>query len=79
GTATGTSLQNIAPGTAVTYTAGNNIAITQNGAEVQIATSATPSFTSVTTGGTVMNNSGLTITGGPSVTITGINANNTVI
>ncbi|RRH78735.1 hypothetical protein EH244_32245, partial [Variovorax beijingensis] len=62
-----------------TYTAGDNIAITQNGAEVQIATSATPNFTSVTTGDTVMNNNGLTIAGGPSVTITGIDANNTVI
>ncbi|MBW8720294.1 MAG: adhesin, partial [Variovorax paradoxus] len=79
GTATGTSVQNIAPGATATYTAGNNIAITQNGAEVQIATSATPSFTSVTTGGTVLNNNGLTIAGGPSVTINGINAGNTVI
>nr|WP_235505726.1 YadA-like family protein [Variovorax sp. Root411] len=79
GTATGTSVQNIAPGGTATYTAGDNVAITQNGAEVQIATSATPNFTSVTTGGTVLNNNGLTITGGPSVTNTGINAGNTVI
>ncbi len=79
GTVTGTSVQNIAPGDTATYTAGNNIAITQNGSEVQIATSATPNFTSVTTGGTVINNGGLTITGGPSVTTTGINASNTVI
>jgi autotransporter adhesin len=79
GTVAGTTVQNIAPGATATYTAGNNIAITQNGAEVQIATSATPTFTSVTTGNSTLNTNGLTIVGGPSVTTAGINANNTVI
>ena len=36
--------------------------------------SANPNFTSVTTGNSTLNNDGLTIAGGPSVTSTGINA-----
>ncbi|WP_316167682.1 MULTISPECIES: hypothetical protein [unclassified Bradyrhizobium] len=79
GTVSGTTVQKIAPGATATFTAGNNIAVTQNGAEVQIATSMTPSFTSVTTGNTTMNSSGLTINGGPSVTSSGINAGGTKI
>ncbi len=38
--------------------------------------SANPNFTSVTTGNSTLNNNGLTIAGGPSVTSTGINAGN---
>ncbi|WP_316190749.1 MULTISPECIES: YadA-like family protein [unclassified Bradyrhizobium] len=79
GTVSGTTVQKIAPGATATFTAGNNIAVTQNGAEVQIATSMTPSFTSVTTGNTTMNSSGLTINGGPSVTSSGIDAGGTKI
>ncbi|MFX6182823.1 hypothetical protein ABTF56_21125, partial [Acinetobacter baumannii] len=40
---------------------------------ITLATSMTPTFTSVTTGNSTLNNGGLTITGGPSVTSTGIN------
>lgn len=50
GTVTGTTNTNIAPGDTVTYTAGNNIAVTQNGKEIQIATSMTPTFNTVNTG-----------------------------
>jgi autotransporter adhesin len=80
GTATGTTVQNIAPGGTATFTAGNNIAITQNGAETQIATSMTPSFTSVTVGDTVINDGSVSFTsGGPSITNGGIDAGGTVI
>ena len=51
-----------------------NLTATKNGDTVTLDFSATPSFTSVTTGNTTMNNSGLTITNGPSVTNNGINA-----
>ena len=55
GTVTGTAVSKVASGGTATFTAGNNIAITQNGTEVQIATSMTPSFTKVTTGGLTVN------------------------
>jgi autotransporter adhesin len=35
----------------VTVTAGNNVALTQNGSQITIATSTTPTFASVTTSG----------------------------
>ncbi|MGR5382424.1 hypothetical protein, partial [Vibrio harveyi] len=70
-------MTNVAPGATATFTAGNNVAITQNGANITLATSMTPTFTSVTTGNSVLNTNGLTITGGPSVTSAGINAANT--
>ncbi|WP_454812688.1 hypothetical protein [Labrys neptuniae] len=74
GTASGSALTNIVPGGTVTYQAGNNIAITQTGSTIAIATSMTPTFTSVTAGNSTLNTTGLTITGGPSVTTAGINA-----
>ena len=49
GTVSGTSTTNVAPGDTITYTAGNNIAVMQNGKEIQIATSLTPTFTTVNT------------------------------
>ncbi len=79
GTASGTSVANVAPGGTATFTAGNNMALTQSGTGVTIGTSMTPTFTTVTTGGTVMNASGVTIAGGPSMTTTGINAGGLVI
>ena len=51
-----------------------NLTATKNGDTVTLDFSATPSFTSVTTGNTTMNNSGLTINNGPSVTNQGIDA-----
>ena len=79
GTASGASVVNVAPGGTATFTAGNNIALTQSGTGVTIATSMTPTFTTVTTGGTVMNASGVTIAGGPSMTTSGIDAGGQVI
>lgn len=67
GTASGTSVANVAPGATVTYTAGNNIAITQNGTQVQIATSMTPTFDSVA------------LTTGQKLDSTGLNLNNTKV
>jgi autotransporter adhesin len=69
GTVSGTSVQNIAPGATTTFTAGNNVAITQNGANIEIATSMTPSFNSVTTN--TLTTSGLTVTPGATINMGG--------
>ncbi|WP_448951037.1 hypothetical protein [Labrys neptuniae] len=74
GSATGSALTNIGPGGTLTYQAGNNVAITQTGNVIAIATSMTPTFTTVTAGNSTLSTTGLTITGGPSVTTGGINA-----
>ncbi|PTW43389.1 trimeric autotransporter adhesin [Sphingomonas faeni] len=91
GTVTGTAIANVAPGARQTITAGNNIAIAQNGTDLTIATNPNLVADSLTTGGTVINTAGftngastlgatgLTIAGGPSVTTAGINAGNQVI
>ncbi|MGJ3701009.1 hypothetical protein [Variovorax sp. AFSI2.2] len=79
GTVSGTSVANVAPGATVTTTAGDNIAITQNGTNLTIATNPDLVATSVTTGNSVLNTNGLTITGGPSVTTAGIDAAGTTI
>ncbi|WWL67611.1 YadA-like family protein [Burkholderia pseudomallei] len=60
----GTASQNVAAGGTVTVTAGNNIAITQNGSQITMATSATPTFESMTT-------SNLTLTSGAAVNMGG--------
>lgn len=64
GQVSGTPSQAIAAGGTVTMTAGNNVAITQNGSQITLATSATPAFASVTT-------SGLTLTSGAAVSLGG--------
>lgn len=64
GQVNGATSQNVAAGGTVTLTAGNNIALTQNGAQITIATSTTPTFASVTT-------SGLTLTSGTAVNMGG--------
>ena len=66
--------------TAGAYTGANIKTVTDaaTGA-VNIQMAENPEFTSVTTGNTTINNNGLTINNGPSVTSTGIDANNTVI
>ena len=61
-------------GKTVTIDAGKNIRVTQNGNTVSIATQDNASFDSVTTGNTKIDNNGLTINGGPSVTQSGIDA-----
>lgn len=60
---------------------GNNISVIKGtnaigGVDYKVSVIDTPTFKSVTTGNTVMNNSGLTIKNGPSITETGINAGN---
>ncbi len=67
GTVAGTSVANVAPGATVTTTAGNNIAITQNGTDLTIAT--TPDLVA----------DSLTINGGPVISTAGINMGNTTI
>ncbi|WP_386697167.1 ESPR-type extended signal peptide-containing protein [Lonepinella sp. MS14436] len=79
GSATSTTNENVQMGETVTIDAGQNINITQNGQNISIATSMTPTFTSATFGGTTINSDGLTITNGPSVTTSGINAGNKTI
>jgi autotransporter adhesin len=79
GVAVGTSVANVGPGGVATYTAGNNMVLTQSGANVAFAVSENPNFTSVTVGNTHVTNNGVSIQGGPSMTTGGINANNTTI
>ena len=60
---------------------GNNISVIKGtnaigGVDYKVSVIDTPTFKSVTTGNTVMNNNGLTIKNGPSITETGINAGN---
>ena len=55
GTVSGSAVTNVAPGATQVFTAGNNVSITQNGSEVQIATSMTPTFDTVTTSGLKVN------------------------
>ncbi|WP_418369328.1 ESPR-type extended signal peptide-containing protein [Veillonella parvula] len=60
---------------------GNNISVIKGtnaigGVDYKVSVIDAPTFKSVTTGNTVMNNSGLTIKNGPSITETGINAGN---
>ncbi|KVC94952.1 hemagglutinin family protein [Burkholderia ubonensis] len=45
----GAASQNVAAGGTVTLTAGHNVALTQSGSQITIATSTTPTFESVTT------------------------------
>ncbi|CAJ3476657.1 hemagglutinin family protein [Burkholderia pseudomallei] len=51
GQVSGAASQNVAAGGTVTLTAGNNVAMTQSGSQIILATSATPTFASVTTSG----------------------------
>ncbi|PZP58170.1 MAG: adhesin [Pseudoxanthomonas spadix] len=54
--------------------AGDNIAITQNGTDYTIATNPDLVSTSITTGNAKLDTNGLTVTGGPSVLASGIDA-----
>ena len=60
-------------------TAGSNISVTtgtnaNGGTNYKVSVVDTPTFKTVTTGNTVMSNSGLTIKNGPSITQTGVDA-----
>ena len=63
----------------VQFLDGKNINITRSGNNITVKTVDAPTFTTVTTGNSKLDNTGLTITGGPSVTTGGINAANTTI
>ena len=74
GNVSGSSVERVNAGKTVTIDAGKNIRVTQNGNTVSIATQDNASFDSVTTGNTKIDNNGLTINGGPSVTQSGIDS-----
>lgn len=64
GQVSGTASQNVAAGGTVTLTAGNNVGLTQNGSQIILATSATPTFASITTSGlTLLPNSAVNMGG----------------
>ncbi|MDP9894318.1 autotransporter adhesin [Variovorax boronicumulans] len=71
--------QNIAPGGTADFANGSNTTVTRTGNQIRVDVSADPVFNSVTTGNTKIDNAGLTIVGGPSVTVTGIDAGSKVI
>ncbi|WGE76666.1 ESPR-type extended signal peptide-containing protein [Actinobacillus equuli subsp. haemolyticus] len=75
GTVTGKTEHNVKMGTTITLIAGDNINITQDTANITIATSKTPTFTNITVGtNTTIDDHGLKIKNGPSITLNGINA-----
>ena len=74
GVARGSSMANVGSGSAATYTAGDNMVLTQNGTNVAFAVSAAPSFSSVAVGATHVASDGVRIQGGPSMTTAGIDA-----
>ncbi|RPE80728.1 trimeric autotransporter adhesin, partial [Vespertiliibacter pulmonis] len=69
----GSSLEKVKMGDTVKVNAGNNIEITQKGKEIEIATSMTPEFNTVTA------TDKIGVKDGPSISKEGINANNKVI
>ncbi|OTG85103.1 hypothetical protein B9T27_02500 [Acinetobacter sp. ANC 4648] len=79
GTVSGNSSTAVGSGDEVKFIAGNNIALTQAGKTITVATNPDLVSTSITTGNSQLNNNGLTIVGGPSVTTGGINAGNKTI
>ncbi|WP_279360671.1 YadA-like family protein [Xanthomonas sacchari] len=74
GVAVGSSVARVSPGSTVTYTAGNNMTLTQNGTDITYALSENLSLNSITVGNTTVANNGVSIAGGPSMTTTGIDA-----
>lgn len=77
--ANGGAPQNIAPGGTADFANGSNTTVTRTGNQIRVDVVADPTFNSVTTGNTKIDNNGLTIVGGPSVTLTGIDAGSKVI
>ena len=80
GSVTGTQAsKKVSPGDTVTLSAGKNIVLDQTDKQFTYSLNKDVDLTkdgSLTIGDTVINNAGMTITGGPSVTKTGINAGN---
>ncbi|PQL23988.1 ESPR-type extended signal peptide-containing protein [Veillonella sp. T34266-5] len=83
GSVTGTQVsKKVSPGDTVTLSAGKNIVLDQTDKQFTYSLNKNVDLTkdgSLTIGDTKVNNDGLTITGGPSVTKTGINAGNKTI
>ncbi|WP_057918175.1 hypothetical protein [Lysobacter antibioticus] len=80
--AQGANATNVAPGETVDLNnTDGNIVVSKTGADDNVSFELADDITvnSVTAGATTLNNTGLTITGGPSVTAAGINAGNQVI
>ena len=79
GTTNGTTSEKVSPGDTVTFSAGKNIVLDQAGKQFTYSLNKDVDLTkdgSLTIGDTKVNNDGLTITGGPSVTKNGIDAGN---
>ena len=79
GTTNGTTSEKVSPGDTVTFKAGKNIVLDQAGKQFTYSLNKDVDLTnggSLTIGDTKINNGGMTITGGPSVTKTGIDAGN---
>ena len=76
GEVSGNAEKKVAMGDTVTFTAGDNIKITQNEKNLTVATKENVTFTNVTTGNTSLDDKGLTIKNGPSITKDGVNAGN---
>ena len=79
GTTNGTTSEKVSPGDTVTFSAGKNIVLDQANKQFTYSLNKDVDLTkdgSLTIGDTVINNAGMTITGGPSVTKTGIDAGN---
>ena len=77
GTTNGSSSEKVSPGDTVTFSAGKNIVLDQAGKQFTYSLNKEVDLTkdgSLTIGDTKINNAGMTITGGPSVTKTGIDA-----
>ena len=71
GEVSGTTQAPVKPGNTVTVDAGKNIQITQMDKKISVATKDDLTVTSVKAGDSTLNNNGLTINGGPSITKTG--------
>ena len=71
GEVNGTTQAPVKPGNTVTVDAGKNIQITQMDKKISVATKDDLTVTSVKAGDSTLNNNGLTINGGPSITKTG--------
>ena len=77
GTTNGSSSEKVSPGDKVTFSAGKNIVLDQAGKQFTYSLDKDVDLTkdgSLTIGDTKITNAGMTITGGPSITKTGIDA-----
>ncbi len=77
--ANGDTATQVAPGGTVQLLDGTNVKVTRNGSNVTVSTANDLTATSLTTGNAVMNTGGFSLSGGPSVTTTGIYAGNKVV